>query len=134
MSCAADALNSIVLRALLHPHPEYCYLMVIEPVAAVRHADRGIRAALDQHVQGAGERVPGYHERTELAALHHGFVTAHVEAARVVTKPTRHVALKAVLLENRLDVRTETYVPRRARAQHDQAGKYRPAVTDVPDH
>src|SRR5678815_552425 len=42
--------TSIVLRALLHPDPEYCYLTVIELVAAVRHADRGIRAALDQHV------------------------------------------------------------------------------------
>src|SRR4030095_4282942 len=114
--------------------PEYCYLMVIELFAAVRHADRGIRAALDQHVQGAGDRVAGYHERTELAALHHEFVAAHVEAARLVTTATRHVALKAVPLENRLDVRTETYVPRRARAQRDHADKYRPAVTDVPEH
>ena len=70
----------------------------------MRHIDRRVGAALDEHHQYTAEVVAGQYDGTVTRTVHQFLITRHAEAAGLVSGPASYVAFHAVPLQDRLNV------------------------------
>ncbi len=70
----------------------------------MRHINRRICSALDEHHQYTAEVVTGQHDGTVTRTVHQFLITRHAEAAGLVSGPASYVTFYAVPLQDRLDV------------------------------
>jgi hypothetical protein len=102
----AGGWDSIIPCSLIDPMAQYRDLPLREGfVALVRHAQRGVRASLHQHIQYAPSAIAGNDHGTIHGTLHQAPLAFHVESGFEITLALgRPVALEAIRFQERIDV------------------------------
>ncbi len=102
-------MNLVVLCSLFDPAFDRIDIGLREsgPIT-VRHVDRRVSAALDEHHENAAQVVAGQHYGTVPRTIHQFFIARHTQTAGFVTGAAGYVAIEAMLLQDRLNISSVT--------------------------